>query len=124
MSWRRAGLQPEATPEQVRERLTWTQGELAGARRTVQHMSNAMSWISGHDRQGLDHLNDAVRANRARERAVSEARRWAARARATEAALQQIVEDLESEEAYGGAYDSNHEAARRIRALLDKAQET
>ncbi|MGW1961758.1 hypothetical protein ACWCPD_15950 [Streptomyces sp. NPDC001935] len=119
----RQGLQPDATPDEVRDQLSWTRGELAGARRTVQHMSKAMSWISGHDRQGLDHLNDAVRANRARERAVSEARRWAARARATEAGLQQLAVDLESEEAYGGAYDSNHEAARRIRALLDKAQE-
>ncbi|WP_282203949.1 hypothetical protein [Kitasatospora fiedleri] len=30
--------------------------ELGGARATIDHMSIAMSWISGHDRQGLDHL--------------------------------------------------------------------
>ncbi|MEU9208501.1 hypothetical protein AB0D27_11240 [Streptomyces sp. NPDC048415] len=84
----RMGLQPDATPEEVRDQLSWTRGELAGARRTIQHMSKAMGWISGHDRQGLDHLVEAQREGRARESAVRQARRWAARARAAEAAIE------------------------------------
>ena len=35
--------------------------ELEGARATIAHMSDAMSWISGHDRSGRDHLEDATR---------------------------------------------------------------
>lgn len=119
----RRGLQPDATPEEVRDQLSWTRGELAGARRTVQHMCRSMSWIAGHDRQGLDHLDEAMRASRGRERAVEQARAWARRARSTEAALGQLADELEAEEAYGGAADSNNEAARRIRAVLDRMKE-
>jgi len=47
--------------------------ELAGARATIDHMRGAMSWLSGHDRQGLDHLAEANYEARAREAAVAEA---------------------------------------------------
>lgn len=70
----------DQTAEQLAE-------ELAGARATIDHMSKAMSWISGHDRQGLDHLEEAQYEGRARMAAVQQAQRWAARARAAEAAL-------------------------------------
>lgn len=116
---RREGLQPDATPEQVRNQLTWTRGELAGARRTIQHMSRAMSWISGHDRQGLDHLEEAVREGRGREAAVRQARRWAARARATEAALAALADQLAADQAHSIATDP----ARHIRTILDQAKE-
>lgn len=86
-------------------------------------MCRSMSWIAGHDRQGLDHLDEAMRAARARERAVEQARAWARRARSTEAALGQLADELEAEKAYGGAADSNYEAARRIRAVLDRMKE-
>jgi hypothetical protein len=119
----REGLQPEATPEELREQLTWTRGELAGARRTIQHMSKAMSWICGHDRQGLDHLEEAMREGRGRAAAVRQARRWASRARSTETALARLADQLETEETCGGAWDSSQEAARRIRAVLDRAKE-
>lgn len=119
----RKGLQPDATPDEVRDQLSWTRGELASARRTIQHMSQAMRLIAGHDRQGLDHLDEAMREGRARERAVEQARRWARRARSTEGALTQLADELEAEPACGGAYDSNQEAARSIRAVLDQARE-
>jgi len=119
----RKGLQPDATPEEVRDQLSWTRGELASARRTIQHMCRSMSWIAGHDRQGLDHLQEAMREGRARERAVEQARRWASRARSTEAGLSQLADELEAEEAYGGADDSNRGAARRIRSVLDRMKE-
>ncbi|MER7835297.1 hypothetical protein ABTY98_05140 [Streptomyces sp. NPDC096040] len=64
--------------------------ELAGARATIDHMRGAMSWLSGHDRRGLDHLAEANYESRAREAAVAQARAWAARARAAEAALQRL----------------------------------
>lgn len=119
----RDGLQPDATAEQLRNQMEWFRGELTGARSTIQHMSRAMGWLGGHDRTGLDHLEEAMREARARERAVEQARRWASRARAMEVAFVQLAESLEAEEAYGGAYDSNHEAARRIRLILDTAKE-
>lgn len=44
----------------VRDReMEQLRDELAGAKATIEHMSTAMSWISGHDRQGLDHLEEA-----------------------------------------------------------------
>lgn len=88
----REGFQPDATLEQLRNQLTWTRGELAGARRTIQHMSRSMGWIAGHDRQGLDHLKEAMRFARARDRVVAEAKKWARRARTAEAALEQTRE--------------------------------
>lgn len=33
--------------------------ELDGAKATIEHLTTAMSWVSGHDRKGLDHLADA-----------------------------------------------------------------
>ncbi|MGW2501863.1 hypothetical protein ACWCXL_12225 [Streptomyces sp. NPDC001588] len=71
----------------VRRRLT---EELAGAQATIDHMARAMSWLGGHDRQGLDHLNEAQYEARARMAAVKQARQWAARARAAERALNRV----------------------------------
>ncbi|WP_406444493.1 hypothetical protein OHB14_36580 [Streptomyces sp. NBC_01613] len=68
----------DQTAEQLAE-------ELAGARATIDHMANAMSWICGHDRQGLDHLDEAQREGHARESAVKQARQWAQSARGAEA---------------------------------------
>ncbi|WP_329214910.1 hypothetical protein OG352_05500 [Streptomyces sp. NBC_01485] len=116
----REGLQPDATAEQLQNQMEWYRSELAGARSTIRHMTRSMSWLSGHDRQGLDHLDEAMSEARARERAVEQARRWATRARATEAALTQLADQLEAKEAHGGAWDSNQEAARRIRAVLEQ----
>jgi hypothetical protein len=65
--------------------------DLAGARATLAHMSAAMSWVSGHDRQGLDHLSEANYEARAREAAAAQARAWAARARTAEAALERLI---------------------------------
>jgi hypothetical protein len=65
--------------------------ELADARATIDHMRKAMSWLSGHDRQGLDHLAEANYEARARESAVGEARRWARRARTAEAAVERVT---------------------------------
>ncbi|SHI66205.1 hypothetical protein [Streptomyces sp. 3214.6] len=88
----REGLQPDATNEQLRNQMQWFRSELAGARSTLQHMSRAMSWLGGHDRLGLDHLEEAMREARARERAVDQARQWAARAREAERLLEQLRE--------------------------------
>ncbi|MDH6489600.1 hypothetical protein [Streptomyces sp. SAI-127] len=66
--------------------------ELADARATIDHMRKAMSWLSGHDRRGLDHLAEANHEARAREAAVGQARAWAARARTAEAALQRLTD--------------------------------
>ncbi|WP_411092249.1 hypothetical protein [Streptomyces sp. 049-1] len=66
--------------------------ELAGARATIDHMCGAMSWLGGHDRQGLDHLAEANYEAGAREAAVTQARAWAARARTAEAALQRLTD--------------------------------
>jgi hypothetical protein len=87
-----AGHQSEATPEQLRDQLSECRAELVGARSTIQHMSKAMSWISGHDRQGLDHLVEAMREARARENAVNQAKRWARRVKSAEAALERARE--------------------------------
>lgn len=119
----RRGLQPDATPDEVRDQLSWTRGELASARRTIQHMSKAMSWIAGHDRHGLDHLDEAMREARARERAVQQARRWAHRARSAEAALRSLADALETDGASDGARGDNQEAVRRIRVVLDELKE-
>jgi hypothetical protein len=73
--------------EQTVEQLT---EELAGARATIDHMSKAMSWISGHDRQGLDHLEEAQYEARARFATMKQAQRWAARARSAEAAVARV----------------------------------
>ncbi|MDI9836233.1 hypothetical protein [Streptomyces sp. KAU_LT] len=66
--------------------------ELAAARATIDHMRRAMSWLSGHDRQGLDHLAEANYEARAREAVVAQARGWATRARTAEAALQRLTD--------------------------------
>lgn len=66
--------------------------ELAGARATIDHMRGAMSWLSGHDRRGLDHLAEANYEARAREATVAQARAWATRARTAEAALQRLTD--------------------------------
>ncbi|MGX1301404.1 hypothetical protein RKD35_002892 [Streptomyces albogriseolus] len=66
--------------------------ELAAARATIDHMRGAMSWLSGHDRQGLDHLAEANYEARAREAVVAQARAWATRARTAEAALQRLTD--------------------------------
>jgi hypothetical protein len=65
--------------------------ELADARATIDHMRKAMSWLSGHDRQGRDHLAEANYEARAREAAVGEARRWARRAWTAEAAVERVT---------------------------------
>ena len=88
----RQGLQADATPQEIRDQLSWTRGELASARRTIQHMCRSMGWIAGHDRQGLDHLAEAMRFARARDRVVAEAKKWARRARTAEASLERIRE--------------------------------
>ncbi len=80
------GLDGES-PATERDRLRI---ELTGARATTDHMSKVMSWISGHDRQGLDHLKEATREARGRESAVKQAKAWAARARAAESALADV----------------------------------
>lgn len=49
-----------------------------------------MGWIAGHDRQGLDHLEEAQRAWRARERLIDQVRTWARRAKSAEASLDQV----------------------------------
>lgn len=72
------------TAEAEAKRLT---EELAELRATLDHMSKAMSWISGHDRQGLDHLEEAQYEAGARLAAVKQAQRWAGRARAAEATV-------------------------------------
>ena len=68
--------------------MTDTEDELRQARVTIDHMSQAMSWICGHDRQGLDHLAEAQREARGREAAVRQAQAWAKRARIAEADLE------------------------------------
>lgn len=88
----REGLRPDATNEQLRNQMEWFRGELAGARSTIRHMSRALSWLGGHDRLGLDHLEEAMREARARERAVDQARTWAGRARDAERLLDQLRE--------------------------------
>jgi hypothetical protein len=55
--------------------LTALQAELDGAKATIAHMSEAMSWIAGHDRQGLDHLQEAMEASAQRDAAENELRR-------------------------------------------------
>ncbi|WP_052432808.1 hypothetical protein [Streptacidiphilus carbonis] len=86
--------------DRLQERAEKAEAELAGARATIDHMSNAMSWIAGHDRQGLDHLEEAQYEAHAREAAVVQARRWAVRARAAEAALAP-VRAVESDDLHG-----------------------
>ncbi|MGW0581933.1 hypothetical protein ACWD25_39710 [Streptomyces sp. NPDC002920] len=70
-------------------------------------MSRAMSWISGHDRQGRDHLDEAMRFARARDRAVDEAKKWAARARAAEAAVERVRELHQTTEGLGFGCDED-----------------
>jgi hypothetical protein len=73
-----------------RERADKAEAEVTGARATIDHMSTAMSWICGHDRQGLDHLEEAQREAHGREAAVRQARAWAERARSAEAAIDRV----------------------------------
>lgn len=79
----------------VQPELDRLRAELSGARVTIEHMSKAMSWISGHDRQGLDHLDEAQREARAREAAVRQAQRWATQAKSATAELEQARADVE-----------------------------
>ncbi|GGU29174.1 hypothetical protein [Streptomyces coeruleorubidus] len=53
-------------------------------------MRGAMSWLSGHDRQRLDHLAEANYEARAREAAAARARAWATRARQAETVLERL----------------------------------
>ncbi|MET7477967.1 hypothetical protein ABZT17_26870 [Streptomyces sp. NPDC005648] len=127
----RKGLQADATPEEVRDQLSWTRGELAGARRAIQHMCRSMSWIAGHDRQGLDHLEEAMRFARARERAVDQAKRWARRARSAEAGLDRARE-LHRPVEYGGrvicaecsAYDGRYDTTDNAPVLHSQCSTT
>jgi hypothetical protein len=91
--------------------------ELAGARATIDHMSKAMSWICGHDRQGLDHLDEAMRESRAREAAVKQARTWAARARTAEAALDRVRQLCELTIDASIRVDAVHQAHDTLTAL-------
>jgi hypothetical protein len=43
--------------------------ELEGARATIEHLSTAMSWVSGHDRSGADHLEEMMQASTQRDAA-------------------------------------------------------
>ena len=56
------------------------QTELAGARSTIYHLTTAMSWVSGHDRQGLDHLKQAEYLERAKKHVAEQAKLWKLRA--------------------------------------------
>ncbi|WP_435601290.1 hypothetical protein [Streptomyces sp. C10-9-1] len=83
--------------EAHRARADRAEEELAGARASIEHMTKAMSWICGHDRQGLDHLAEAQREARGREAAVRQARAWARIARAVEAELASIAHRTQKE---------------------------
>ncbi len=48
--------------------------ELAGAQATIAHMTEAMSWISGHDRTGTNHLNEMMQASEERDRSEAKLR--------------------------------------------------
>lgn len=85
-------LRVEALEAELHPVLDQLRGELAGARSTIDHMSKAMSWLGGHDREGLDHLDEAMHEARSRESAVRQAQRWAKRAKAAEAVLGQVAE--------------------------------
>jgi hypothetical protein len=45
------------------ERVADMQEELVGALATIAHLQEGMGWIAGHDRRGLDHLQDAMEAS-------------------------------------------------------------
>lgn len=77
----------EAVTTELQPVLDQLREELAGANATIEHMAKAMSWLGGHDRQGLDHLDEAMYEARSREAAVLQAQRWAKRAKAAEAQL-------------------------------------
>lgn len=100
-----------------------TADELAGARATIDHMSAAMSWIAGHDRQGLDHLEEAQYEARARESAIEQARSWARRAERAEQQLANVRAECDAieREQYPVADDGMAIAVRRVRAALDAA---
>jgi hypothetical protein len=100
--------------------------ELAGARATIDHMRGAMSWLSGHDRQGLDHLAEANYEARAREAAVAQARRWARRAWTAEAAVENVTawcNRLDEIARVQGGPDAVHPVAANIRHHLVGATE-
>jgi hypothetical protein len=52
-------LYSQADVDQLRAEVERLRDELTGALATVKHLTAAMSWVSGHDRQGLDHLDEA-----------------------------------------------------------------
>ncbi|SOE31716.1 hypothetical protein [Streptomyces sp. OK228] len=95
--------------------------ELVGARATIDHMRGAMSWLSGHDRQGLDHLAEANYEARAREAAVAQARQWAERARTTESAVGRVTawcNDLDHRAKEQAGPDAVHPVAAHVRHHL------
>lgn len=107
----------EAAAKEAKAAVEALTAELGGARTAIDHMTEAMSWICGHDRQGLDHLEEAQHEARGRESAVVQARRWAARARAAEAAIDRL-RDVADTWFREGAPGATREAGRYILAAL------
>lgn len=58
----------DGTPALLAE-LAEKDAEVDGARATIEHMTAAMEWLSGHDRQGLDHLEESMAASAERDAA-------------------------------------------------------
>jgi hypothetical protein len=88
--------------------------ELAGARATIEHMAKAAWWISGHDRQGQDHLEEAEYDRRALEATVIQARKWAALAKEAKADADRGWDDAQKRqdeaESWAGHWKSVNQA--------------
>lgn len=64
----------DSQQEALRDEIKRLRTELGGARETIRHQCEAASWIAGHDRQGLDHLEEAMTAAAERDAAEAEVR--------------------------------------------------
>lgn len=95
--------------------------ELRGAKATIAHMTQAMSWISGHDRAGLDHLDEAMQMGMERDTAEAGLRE----ARATIERVRELGDELASAPMVGSSseeqweLDTQRGCGRSILAAVD-----
>ncbi|MER7815629.1 hypothetical protein [Streptomyces sp. NPDC096153] len=129
--WPQAAKENGALRTEAEKQRDQAREELAGARATIDHMSKAMSWIGGHDRQGLDHLEEAQAEARARESAVRQARRWAGRARAAESELlrlrgevhHQVQAKIDVGGQWGNALADKAEFVQKVRRFANQLED-
>lgn len=93
---------------ELRDEVQRLKTELAGAQQTIAHQCEGMGWIAGHDRQGLDHLNEAMQSAKERDAARAEVERL-------KGALESLVAECRTDPEFQMSVD---DCADKIEAVL------